>query len=189
VLVEQTLMKMEQSMVDALVKGDASGWDHSLAGTFMFTAPDGSTQTKAEWMADFKNGALKMASSQNDDMKVQQYGNAAVVTYRSTDHGTYNGKDISGQYRWTDVFVKHNGNGRSFPRKAPTSHRPQRCRTSDSIRARIAQSSARIADSGKSSGRASPAACIPAARSADRAMMLCKPHPEPTLRMASNFHG
>jgi hypothetical protein len=32
-------------------------------------------------------------------MKVQQYGNAAVVTYRSTDHGTYNGKDISGQYR------------------------------------------------------------------------------------------
>ncbi|MHB8392521.1 MAG: IS1595 family transposase, partial [Acidobacteriaceae bacterium] len=22
-----------------------------------------------------------------------------------------------------------------------------------------------------------------------RAMMLCKPHPEPTLRMASNFHG
>lgn len=96
-------------MVDALVKGDASGWDHSLAGTFMFTAPDGSTQTKAEWMADFKNGALKMASSQNDDMKVQQYGNAAVVTYRSTDHGTYNGKDISGQYRWTDVFVKHNG--------------------------------------------------------------------------------
>ena len=64
-------MKMEQSMVDALVKGDASGWDHSLAGTFMF--------------------------------------NAAVVTYRSTDHGTYNGKDISGQYRWTDVFVKHNG--------------------------------------------------------------------------------
>src|SRR5674476_75854 len=56
------------------------GWDHSVAGTFMFTAPDGSTQTKAEWMADFKNGALKMASSQNDDMKVQQYGNVAVVT-------------------------------------------------------------------------------------------------------------
>jgi hypothetical protein len=22
-----------------------------------------------------------------------------------------------------------------------------------------------------------------------RAMMLCKPHPEPTLRIASNFHG
>ncbi|MCK9367220.1 MAG: IS1595 family transposase, partial [Metallibacterium scheffleri] len=22
-----------------------------------------------------------------------------------------------------------------------------------------------------------------------RAMMLCKPHPEPVLRMASNFHG
>ena len=107
--VEQTLMRMEQNFVDALVKGDAAGLEHALADTFTFTAPDGSTQTKAEWIADVRNGALKMVSSQNDDMKVRQYGDAAVVTYRSTDHGTYKDKDISGQYRWTDVFVKHNG--------------------------------------------------------------------------------
>ncbi len=42
-------------------------------------------------------------------MKVQVHGDAAVVTYRSTDKGSYKGNDLSGQYRWTDVFVKRNG--------------------------------------------------------------------------------
>ena len=36
-------------------------------------------------------------------------GNSAVVTYQTTDKGTYKGNDLSGQYRWTDVFVKQGG--------------------------------------------------------------------------------
>jgi ketosteroid isomerase-like protein len=53
---------------------------------------------------------LKTEFSRNpDDMKVQVYGNTAVVTYGSTDKGTYKGKDLSGKYRWMDVFVKHKG--------------------------------------------------------------------------------
>ena len=33
----------------------------------------------------------------------------AVVTYAMADKGSYKGKDISGEYRWTDVFVKRDG--------------------------------------------------------------------------------
>jgi len=33
----------------------------------------------------------------------------AVVTYATTDKGSYKGKDISGEYRWTDVFAKRDG--------------------------------------------------------------------------------
>jgi len=33
----------------------------------------------------------------------------AIVTYRSTDKGTYDGHDLSGQYRWLDVFAKRGG--------------------------------------------------------------------------------
>jgi ketosteroid isomerase-like protein len=50
-----------------------------------------------------------MESSKSEDMKVQVYRDTAVVTYRSTDKGNYKGNDISGRYRWTDVFVKRNG--------------------------------------------------------------------------------
>ena len=33
----------------------------------------------------------------------------AVVVYRTNDKGTYKGKDITGEYRWLDVFVKRDG--------------------------------------------------------------------------------
>ena len=107
--VEKQLMKFEQDLVAALVRGDTALWERSLADSFVFTAPDGATQDKAQVLSDVKTGVLKMESSTNDDMKVRVFGHAAVVTYRSTDKGTYQGRDISGQYRWTDVFVKRNG--------------------------------------------------------------------------------
>ena len=61
-------------------------------------------------MADVKSGTLKLESSTYSDMKVQVSDpDMAVVVYRSNDKGTYKGKDISGEYRWLDVFVKRGG--------------------------------------------------------------------------------
>ena len=42
-------------------------------------------------------------------MKVKVHGEMGVVTGRNTIKATYMGKDISGAYRFTDVFVKHAG--------------------------------------------------------------------------------
>jgi hypothetical protein len=107
--VEQTLMHIEQEMLDALIKGDPSANERYLADTYIFTAPDGEVMDKARAIADIKSGNLKFESSKFDNMKVNVYGDAAVVTYGSTDKGTYKGKDIGGRYRWTDVFAKRNG--------------------------------------------------------------------------------
>jgi ketosteroid isomerase-like protein len=107
--VDQALMHIEQEMVDALLKGDVSANERYLADTFIFTDPDGMVMDKTRMVADLKSGDLKLESSKSDDMKVQAYGNAAIVTYGTTDKGSYKGKDLSGRYRWTDVFVKRNG--------------------------------------------------------------------------------
>jgi len=106
---EQTLMKIEQEMLDALLKGDPAAAKKYLADTFVFTAPDGDTQNKAQFIADLTSGDLKFEASTNSEMKVQSYDNAAVVTYRSKDKGTYKGRDISGEYRWSDFFVNKDG--------------------------------------------------------------------------------
>jgi ketosteroid isomerase-like protein len=106
---EQALLQIEQELLDALLKGDTSAGERHLADTFVFTGPDGAVQDKARLIADMKSGDLKIESSTNEDMKVQVHGDAAVVTYRSTDKGSYKGNDLSGQYRWTDMFVKRNG--------------------------------------------------------------------------------
>ncbi len=106
---EQTLMKMEQEMADAIVKGDMSVYDKYSADNSVFTDPGGMMMTKAQSLAMFKSGDLKLESIKMDNMKVQMFGNTAVVTYTSMDKGTYKGRDISGEYRWTDVFVKTGG--------------------------------------------------------------------------------
>ncbi len=106
---EQTLMKMEQEMADAIVKGDTSVWDKYSADNSVFTDPGGMMMNKAQSLAMFKSGDLKLESVKMDNMKVQMFGNTAIVTYTSMDKGTYKGRDISGEYRWTDVFAKVGG--------------------------------------------------------------------------------
>ena len=106
---EQTLMKMEQEMSAGIVKNDLAAWDKYTADNAVLTDPGGAVMTKAESLAMFKSGDLKFESSVIDDMKVQMFGEIAVVTYRTTDKITVKGKDMSGQYRWTDVFAKVGG--------------------------------------------------------------------------------
>ena len=106
--VEQTIMNIEQELTNALLKSDASVFDRYAADDFIFTDPGGSLGHKAAMIASMKAGDFKFESSKIDSMKVQVYGNTAVVTYRTTDKGKIKDFDISGQYRWTDVFVKQN---------------------------------------------------------------------------------
>jgi ketosteroid isomerase-like protein len=107
---EKAILKIEHDMSAALTKPDADAAAKMLADTFYAVNPDGSTQGKAQFVADLKSGKFKLESNQLDDMKVHAAdADMAIVTYRSTDKGTYDGHDLSGQYRWLDVLAKRNG--------------------------------------------------------------------------------
>jgi hypothetical protein len=106
--VEQTLMNIEHELTDALLKKDVSTFERYLADTYTFTDPGGAVTNKTQNIASMKAGDFNFESSQIDSMKVQVYENTAIVTYKTTDKGKIKDMDISGQYRWTDVFVKTN---------------------------------------------------------------------------------
>ena len=107
--VEQELMQLEQKLADALIKGDIAFFGSHLAENVALTDPAGMVTTKAQLEADVKSGALKLESVKIDDMKVQVHGDMAIVTYKTTDKGKYKEQDISGEYRWIDVFMKKDG--------------------------------------------------------------------------------
>jgi ketosteroid isomerase-like protein len=107
--VEQELMQLEQRMFDALLKGDSAALADHVADDAVFTDPGGVVNTRAQFVADVKSGALKIESSKIEDMKVRAHGDTAIVTYKTTDKGTYKGMNISGEHRWTDVFVRKGG--------------------------------------------------------------------------------
>src|SRR6266581_7006677 len=108
--VEATIKKIEQELTDTIVKSDTSAFEKYLASDYLGVGPDGVTQNKSELLADVKSGTLKLESSTMSDMKVQVADpDMAVLVYRSNDKGTYKGKDVTGEYRWLDVFVKRGG--------------------------------------------------------------------------------
>ena len=43
------------------------------------------------------------------DIQVRVYGDTAVLTGRTTQKGQFNGKDISGQTRFTRVYLQQRG--------------------------------------------------------------------------------
>lgn len=107
--VDQTLIKIERDGAAALLKKDVAGFGKYFAEDAVLTGPDGMVQTKAQLLADVKSGDLTLESSEISDMKVHVHGDAAVVTYATNDKGKYKTQDITGRYRWTDVFVRRAG--------------------------------------------------------------------------------
>jgi ketosteroid isomerase-like protein len=107
--VEQELMKLEQDWTNADVKADVAFLDRFLAEDWTLTDNDGVLWTKARELAAIKSGEVVISSMVTDDMKVRIYRDAAVVTGRNTVKGTLKGKDISGQERWTDTWIKRDG--------------------------------------------------------------------------------
>jgi ketosteroid isomerase-like protein len=104
---EQELIKLENGWNDATVKHDWAFFDQILADDYTGTDFDGNIGTKPQFLESLKSGESVMTSSITDDMKVRIYGDAAVVTGRTTTvNEQYKGKDISGQYRWTEMWVK-----------------------------------------------------------------------------------
>ena len=106
---EQIITQMEQDWGVAMVKKDQSAIDRIEASEWMFSDEDGNLQTKAQVDTDFKSGVYNCESFKVDEVKVSVFDATAVVFGLETEKSTYKGMDSSGQYRFTDVFVKRNG--------------------------------------------------------------------------------
>jgi ketosteroid isomerase-like protein len=106
--VQQILIQMERDGNEATVKKDGATLDKLIADDWVYQGSDG-TQTKAQALADLKSEDQKFDSITLGDMKVRVFGNTPIVSGSEDEKSTYKGKDTSGHYSWTDVFVKRHG--------------------------------------------------------------------------------
>jgi len=109
--VEQELIDLEKGWADAQVqvKLDLAFLDRILADDYVQSNWDGTSVTKAQILASLESKEDVITYSAGDDYRVRVYGDAAVVTGRWTGKETIKGKDASGQYRWTDTWIKKAG--------------------------------------------------------------------------------
>jgi len=106
--VEEELKQLEHQWADADKNKDAHALGQLLADDWTFLGPAG-VENKAQHLAGLKTGGDKLESITFIEMKVRVLGNIAIVTGREHEKSTNQGKDTSGDYLWTDVFVKRQG--------------------------------------------------------------------------------
>jgi uncharacterized protein (TIGR02246 family) len=107
--VAQSVKQLEHDWVDAAKAGDTDKLGQILADDWTSLGYDGSKATKESLLAAMKSGAQKLESFEFGPMDVKVLGSVAVVQGSDTEKSTTGGKDSSGQYAWTDVFVKRDG--------------------------------------------------------------------------------
>jgi ketosteroid isomerase-like protein len=107
------LKQIENDWTDAVKTKSAEKLGEILADGWVGLGWDGKTSNKAKALADLKAPGNSLDSFEMGPMKVRIFGNTAVVTGSDTEKSAENGKDTSGKYIWTDVFVKQNGKWRA----------------------------------------------------------------------------
>jgi len=110
---EQVIRRLESEGREATLKNDIAANDRLLADNWMNINPDGSITTKAKLMELLKEGSFKIMSIDNDEVMIRVYGDAAVVTGRSTTKRAGQGSEVvARQVRFTRVYAKSKGQWR-----------------------------------------------------------------------------
>lgn len=117
--IKTELMKLEREWSGAAKNRDAEAARRILAEDLVITYPDGVVGTKAEEISAIESGAITAEAWElpEADMKVTVINaSAAVITGRGIiKNGKYKDPkaakpiDISGEYRFLDVYAKRNG--------------------------------------------------------------------------------
>jgi ketosteroid isomerase-like protein len=93
------ITKIEKDWETAMHNKDGDATSRILADNWTALNPDGSSEDKAKFVSETKNG--NYAGLSLTDIKVHSFGTTAVATGKAADK--------TAKYAWTDVFMKQNG--------------------------------------------------------------------------------
>jgi ketosteroid isomerase-like protein len=107
--VEAEIIQLERNWVAAIIAKDLTALEGILAEEFNGTSPTGATFPKSDAIDELKSGNYAVESMALDEISVNVYGDTAVVFTSQQEKSKYYGKDNSGHYHFTNVWVKRDG--------------------------------------------------------------------------------
>lgn len=102
---ESKLLILERMWNEAQVSRDSSALDALVSGRFVNTEWDGDISDKQKFLADIRNPLYKPTLATIQDVKMNFFGDTAVVTGIYHTQGTYQGKPYDHVGRFTDTWV------------------------------------------------------------------------------------
>jgi ketosteroid isomerase-like protein len=102
---ESRLVVLERLWNEAQVNRDAAALDALVSSRFVNTEWDGEISDKQKFLADIKDPRFKPTAANIQDLKMNFFGDTAVVTGTYHTQGTYQGKPYEHFGRFTDTWV------------------------------------------------------------------------------------
>jgi ketosteroid isomerase-like protein len=106
---EQALVKIQHDWADARLNRDSSFPKRIEADDFTVVWFDGRIFNKQEDVKTYESDDATFTEFKIDDLKVRFYGDTAIVVGQGSIKAHTKMQDLSGQYVWTDTFVKMRG--------------------------------------------------------------------------------
>jgi ketosteroid isomerase-like protein len=100
------LLKLEICWNEAHLRGDADGLKQLWADELVVTVQEMPVMDKAQALRIVASGRVKFKQYETSDIKVNVFGDAAVVTGRVKRVRERAGKDVQDDWRFTKVYVR-----------------------------------------------------------------------------------
>ncbi|HKF03772.1 MAG TPA: nuclear transport factor 2 family protein [Candidatus Sulfotelmatobacter sp.] len=102
---ESKLLILERLWNESQVSRDSAALDALVSSRFINTEWDGEVSDKQKFLADIKDPRFKPSMANIQEVKMNFFGDTAVVTGVYHTQGTYQGKPYDHVGRFTDTWV------------------------------------------------------------------------------------
>lgn len=102
---ESKLLVLERLWNEAQVSRDSAALDQLVSSRFVNTEWDGDVSNKQKFLADIKDPLYKPSLANITEVKMNFFGDTAVVTGIYHTQGSYHGKPYDHVGRFTDTWV------------------------------------------------------------------------------------
>lgn len=106
---EQAIRQTLNELMTALSRNDVDAAGRIYADDYVIVLADGRTTTKTQRLGAMKSGDLRYQSLVFDNLKIRQYGNAAVANYRATGKSVSRAGDQALNSQAMVMLVKNGG--------------------------------------------------------------------------------
>jgi ketosteroid isomerase-like protein len=106
---ETKIIALENLWNQMQINHDADAMGKMLDSDFVLTDYDGSVMTKGQFLASIRDNSIQLTVEVSGDMKLHRHGDTVVVTGSTHEKGTEKGKPFSHQGRFTDTWIKKDG--------------------------------------------------------------------------------
>lgn len=106
---QNAVLAIDQQRTDAQIKQDAAALDRLLGDDLTYVHASGLVQSKADFIADLREGKRVYKAVNNSDVKVRLLQDAAVITAKSEITVSFAGKENALSLQVIEVYAKRHG--------------------------------------------------------------------------------